>query len=188
MAALGTDLGTAAAVVIATVGIVLALVVLVRIGGQRSLATMSAVDIACVGAVGAVVGRTTLLAVPTLATGVLALVVLFLLRHLLSGLEQRVAGRRFLARRPVFLVYEGRLQTGAMRRARISEDDLRQRLRLAGATGRHGVRMAVLERTGQISVLCADVDDEWLLGDLEMDRCPQSNGTSAAGAGGRSRR
>lgn len=166
MTALGTDAITAVEVVVATVGIVLTLVVLVRIGGQRSLATMSAVDIACVVAVGAVAGRTTLLAVPSLATGVIALVVLFLLRHVLSRWEQRPTGRRLLARRPVVLVRDGRLQHEAMRAARISDDDLRQRLRLAGASGGGQVALAVLERTGQISVLISGPVDEWLLADL----------------------
>lgn len=167
MADLGTDAITAAEVVVATVGIVLTLVVLVRISGQRSLATMSAVDIACIVAVGAVAGRTTLLAVPSLTTGVIALVVLFLLRHILSGLEQRAVGNRLLARRPVVLIRDGQLLPDALRRSRISDDNLRQRLRLAGVADREDVRLAVLERTGQISVVRSEHVETWMLADIE---------------------
>jgi uncharacterized membrane protein YcaP (DUF421 family) len=155
--------------VIATVGIVLTLLVLVRIGGQRSLTTMSAADVACVIALGAVVGRTTLLAVPTLATGMIALVILFGLRHVLSALEQRPRWRRVLARRPVVVIRDGETCSDGLHRARVSDDDLRQRLRLAGVTSLGQVRLAVLERTGQISVLRGDEPEAWLLTDIEGD-------------------
>ncbi|HEX2130560.1 MAG TPA: YetF domain-containing protein [Actinophytocola sp.] len=176
---LGTDPATGIAVVIATIGIVATLLVLVRIGGQRGLTTMSAADVACVGALGAVVGRTTLLAVPTLATGVIALVVLFGVRHLLSALDQRPRWRRLFARRPVVLVRDGVLYSESLRRARISEDDLRLRLRLAGITDRRQVGLAILERTGQISVLRGEQPEPWLLADLERSSWPQSTGGRA---------
>lgn len=167
MSDLGIDAITAAEVVVATVGIVLTLLALVRIWGPRSLATMSTVDIACVVAVGAVAGRTTLLAAPTLATGMTALVTLFLLRHILSGLEQRAVGRHLLARKPVVLIRDGRLRHDAMRRTRISDDDLRQCLRLAGVADRADVRLAVLERTGRISLVRSEHIDAWMLADIE---------------------
>ncbi|WP_425569609.1 DUF421 domain-containing protein [Pseudonocardia yuanmonensis] len=128
---------------------------------------MSAVDIACVVAVGAVAGRTTLLAVPSLATGLIALVVLFLLRHILSGVEHRAVGRRLLSRQPVVLLRDGRILPDAMRRARISDDDLRQRLRLAGVVDREDVRLAVLERCGQISIVRGGHIEPWILADID---------------------
>lgn len=164
---LGTDPVTALEVLIATIGIALTLLVLVRIGGQRSLATISAADVACVVALGAVVGRTALPAVPTLATGMIALTVLLGLRHLLSALQQRPRWHRLLARRPVVIMRNGRVRTQALRRSRISVDDLRQRLRLAGVTDRDRVRLAVLERTGQISVLQGAEPEVWLTADLD---------------------
>lgn len=170
---LGTDPVTAAQVVIATVGMVLTLLVLVRIVGQRSLATMSAADLACVVALGAVVGRTMLLAVPTLVTGVIALVVLFGLRWFLSRAQRTRLGE-LLSPRPVVLMVDGRVLEAAMRRARVTDDDLRQRLRLAGITARTQVRLAVLERTGQISVISAAAGEcePWLHDDL-----PRSDAT-----------
>jgi uncharacterized membrane protein YcaP (DUF421 family) len=179
---LGTNPITAIEVVIATVGIALTLLVLVRIGGQRSLATMSAADVACVVALGAIVGRTALPAVPTLATGMIALAVLLGLRHLLSALEQRPRWRRLLARRPVVIMRNGRVCAEGLRRSRVSVDDLRQRLRLAGVTDRDRVRLAVLERTGQISVLQGGEPEAWLLADLDDVR---ETTTIGHGCGGR---
>lgn len=167
---LGTDPATALQVVIATIGMVLTLLVLVRTGGQRSIATMSTVDVVCVIALGAVVGRAMLLAVPTLVTGVIALVVLFGFRRLLARLQRSRLGA-LLSSRPVVLMVDGRVLDEAMRRSRVSEDDLRQRLRLAGVAARAQVRLAVLERTGQISVIAAAAGEcePWVRADAERD-------------------
>ncbi|MEJ2863647.1 DUF421 domain-containing protein [Actinomycetospora flava] len=166
---LGTDPVTALQVVVATVGICLTLLVLVRLSGARSLATMSGTDVACVIALGAMVGRTTLLADPTLATGAIALVVLFGLQRLLARLERRPAWGRLLTRRPVVLVVDGEVRAEGLRRARMSDDDLRQRLRLAGAARRDEVRLAVLERTGQVSMVRGAAPEPWLLADLATE-------------------
>ncbi|MFC4942957.1 DUF421 domain-containing protein [Pseudonocardia sp. GCM10023141] len=163
-----TDPATALHVAVATVGISLALLVLVRVSGQRGLAAMSGTDVACVIALGAVVGRTALLEVPTLVTGVIALTVLFGMQRLLAVLGRIPAWGRVLSRRPTVLMRDGRLCDDALRRSRVSENDLRQQLRLAGISHREQVRLAVLERTGQISVLRSGAEPErWLLSDLD---------------------
>jgi uncharacterized membrane protein YcaP (DUF421 family) len=165
---LGTDTATAVQVVIATIGIYVALVVLVRIGGQRGLVAMSGADVACVIALGAVVGRTALLAEPTLVTGVIALSVLFGMQRVLTILGRGPRLGRILTRRPVVLFRDGQLCEDGMRRARVSDDDLRQRLRLAGVSHRDQVRLVVLECNGQISVLRSGVEPErWLVNDLD---------------------
>ena len=67
----------AVAVVLATAGMYWALVVLVRLLGQRALARMSSTDLATAVALGAVIGRAALGYTPTLGAGVIALVTLF---------------------------------------------------------------------------------------------------------------
>jgi uncharacterized membrane protein YcaP (DUF421 family) len=155
---LGVEPYVAFQVVVATVGIYLAFLVLLRLVGQRSLAAMSASDIACVVAVGAVVGRTTLLAVPTLATGLIALVTLFLAQWLVRIARRCRPIALLLDREPVLLVVDGRVLDDAVRRVRISDDELRQSLRLAGLSRMEQVGRLVLERNGQISVLRRDDD------------------------------
>ena len=164
---LGIDVATAGDVVVATVGICLTVLLLVRIAGQRSLTAMSATDAVCVIALGAVVGRTTLLAVPTLATGVIAVAVLFALRGLLTRATRVRVLSRLLTPGPVVLVRDGRVLPAALRRAGVHEDELRGHLRSAGVTGLDRVGLVVLERTGRLSVLPAGAAvDPWLLADL----------------------
>ena len=153
---LGVDPSTALAVVITTVVVYLAFVVMIKAFGQRSLTSVSIVDVTCIATVGAVVGRTTLLANPTLATGVVALATLLVTRRLLgTGKGYRVLGR-LLDRRPVLLVADGRIREDAMRMARVTERELYQRLRLAGVTRMELVAYAVLESNGEVSVLRRD--------------------------------
>lgn len=166
MSSLGTTTESAITIVIATISIYLALLFVVRMVGQRSLLAISGTDVACVVALGAVVGRTTLLTAPTLANGIIALFTLFVLQRLSRTGAMRPI-RRLLTREPKILVRDGTLHRDMMRRNRVSDDDLRQRLRLAGITHLSDVGLAVLESNGQISITRASPGPEdWITGDL----------------------
>ena len=163
---LGLNLSVSLHVALATIGIYATLLVLVRIAGQRSLATMSGTDFACAVALGAVIGRTTLLGRPTLGAGVVALATLIAVRSLLAaGRDWRLV--QLLTPKPVILLVDGQPHLERMRRAGVSPDDLRQSLRLAGITRLDEVGRVVLESNGRLSVLRAGGElDHWLVEDL----------------------
>jgi uncharacterized membrane protein YcaP (DUF421 family) len=163
-----TDPGSALLVVISTVGIYLVFLVVIAVVGQRSLAAIATYDIACVTALGAVIGRTTLLAEPTLATGVVALVTLCVMQRIFRLCRRRRVIGGFLNRQPVLLVADGRVVVDGLRRSRVSDQDLHQRLRMAGIARLEDVALAVLESNGQISVLRrgGDGPDARLLADV----------------------
>jgi uncharacterized membrane protein YcaP (DUF421 family) len=182
---LGVDLRTAGLVAVATLGIYLALLVCVRVSGQRSLSAMSATDVACVIALGAVVGRTTLLATPTLTTGVIALVMLFAVQRCLGLLRRNRILGRILTREPVLLMRGGSVLPDGLRAARMSEDDLRQRLRLAGVARLADVDCVVLERNGVVSVLRAGPEpDAWVMADVPGHDDPARHATTVHRGGG----
>lgn len=158
------------AVVIATTAICLLLLLLLRVFGARSLTTSSTVDVACMAALGAVAGRTILLTEPTLATGVVALMLLFFLQRGLAALRRHPRWREALSNRPVVLIVGGVIDEEALRANDLSSDELRQRLRIAGVARRSQVSLAVLEPTGAISVLCDTQPEEWLTEDLSCLR------------------
>ena len=142
---LTTTWSTAFQVAIATVAIYFGFVLLVRLTGPRSLATLSVADLG-------------------------ALVILVVLRRLTS-LAQRRRGSRWLRGTPVLLVVDGELLPDGLRRAGVADDELRQQLRLAGVTALGQVRYAALEPTGEISVLRGDAAvDPWLTEDLLVPR------------------
>ena len=162
---LGAGPWSIVAVVIATVTTYLVVLVLVRLAGPRTLTAMTATDVACVLMFGAVAGRTTLLGSPTLVTGAVALAVLVVLQCILRSVR---------ARPPVTLMADGVVDPTALRRVRLGEDELRQRLRRAGITRRAEVWRAVLEPNGQISVLRTDPDaaDPWIVADTCQPSAP----------------
>lgn len=167
-AELGATWEELARVVITTVAMYLALILLVRLAGQRSLASMSSIDVGCVVALGAVLGRTLLLEIPTLLIGVVALVALFGMQSLLGRLRQNRRFDRWVNRPPVLLVNGRELLHDNMRRAHVAEDELRQRLRLAGIRRLDEVGCVVLERNGSVSVIRrGEQIDPWLLADVD---------------------
>jgi uncharacterized membrane protein YcaP (DUF421 family) len=184
LAELGATWEELARVVISTVAVYLALVVLVRAVGQRSLAGMSGFDVGCVVALGAILGRTVLLEKPTLLIGVVALVSFFAMQAVLGALRQSPRFDRLINRSPVLLVHDGALLTDRMRRAHVAEDELRQRLRLAGVHRLDEVQCVVLERNGSVSVLRRGADvDPWLLADLQPPPADLPDATWPRGTG-----
>lgn len=154
-------------VAVATTAIYVTFMVLVRLVGQRSLASMSSFDFACVVALGAVLGRTALLERPTLGAGVVALVTFIVLQGLLGVLRRDRRFDRWINRAPVLLVHEGRLLGHNMDRAHVVEDEIRQKLRLAGVRRLDEVQCVVLERNGAVSVVRRGADvDPWLFTDV----------------------
>jgi len=157
----------AATVVVTTVSIYLVFILLVRLLGQRSLASMSSFDFGCVVALGGVLARTSLLKDPTLAIGAVALTTYFVMQLVLGRLRQVRAVDRLINRRAVLLVDHGRLLRENMRAVHVVEDEIRQAVRRAGRHGLDDVRWVVLERNGAVSVIGpADTDDIWLLDDV----------------------
>ncbi|WP_083527792.1 DUF421 domain-containing protein [Curtobacterium ammoniigenes] len=152
---LGVDGTGAGAVVIAAVGIAVAILVLVRVFGQRPLARMSMPDLIVVLTLGSIAGRAVLGSSVTLVAGVIALVTIFTLHW---AVELIGRGRRFrgvLNARPVLLVADGELQVDLLRRARVSEAELREALRASGVVSRSEVACAIFEATGSVSVFRA---------------------------------
>lgn len=159
----------AAAVVVAAVGIYLAFLLLVRVLGARSLTGMSAFDLAAVVGLGAIIGRTPLLAEPRLVVGALALVTFFVTQGILGFLRSRPALTRLLTPRPVLLVHRGERLEANLRRSHVSEAELRSAVRAAGLPGLAQVGGMVLEPTGRLSVLSVSaVEDEWLMADVDV--------------------
>ena len=155
MASLGVSWSEAGHVVVSAVGIYLAFLVLLRIVGQRALASMSSFDFAAAVAVGAVMGRSLLGYTPTLLAGVVGLTTLFALQTAFGLLRRTPRLQALMSNPPVVLLRDGRVLHANLRAAHLIEDELREKLRLHGIRSYDEVACAVLERTGALSVLRA---------------------------------
>jgi uncharacterized membrane protein YcaP (DUF421 family) len=163
----GQDIGLAEMALRAAI-VYIAALVLIRLGGKRFLGKPTPFD-AVLGIIfGSVVSRAitgNAPFLPALGAG-LALVVL---HGVLATLALRAHGLGALIKgRPRLLVEKGRIDGAEMLRARMSEEDLKEGIRLAAGIEDLGrVAAARLERNGQLSVVPAPAGPRLLAVELD---------------------
>ena len=165
---LGLPWAQAGLVALATVTMYLTLILCVRFLGQRSLANMSSFDLGIAIALGAVVGRTSLLLTPTLVAGMVAMLTLFATQTVLARSRRNRRLDRAMNPGPVLLMAGRTLLADNLRSSHVAEDELRQKLRLAGVRNLDEVRYVLLERNGTVSVVKrGEPLEPWLLSDID---------------------
>ncbi|MFK5633782.1 MULTISPECIES: DUF421 domain-containing protein [unclassified Ornithinimicrobium] len=130
-----------------------ALVALLRISGKRTLAKLNAFDFVVTVALGSTLATVLLSADVALAEGVVAMALLVVLQYVVASLTVRSRTVERLVKSEPALVYRGDFVHGAMRRARITEDEIRQVARAQGRADLHEVSAVVLETDGSLSIL-----------------------------------
>lgn len=141
----------AAWTVASALAIYVLLIAFSRVIGPRAFSQMTAFDFAVTVALGAIVGSTAAGAVG-LPAGLLALASLFAFRGTVA-FGRRHGLTRLVDNRPLLLFAEGRFQTGNLRKAKITRDDVYEALRLNGTTTLDEVAAVIIERNGELSVL-----------------------------------
>ncbi|USQ79100.1 DUF421 domain-containing protein [Ornithinimicrobium faecis] len=143
----------ALAIVLATAGMYAALVVFVRLLGQRVLSGMSSFDLAAVIAFGSVIGRAALGESPVLGGGLVALATLIAMQGAVGLLRGPRWGNRAVSVPPVLLMAGPNLIEEHMQRCHVLPQELQSRLRAAGIRHPSEVAAVTFEPSGGISVL-----------------------------------
>ncbi len=161
-------------VLVSTTVMYAALVVLVRLLGQRILSSLSSFDLAAVIAFGSVIARAALGETPRLAAGLVALVTLVLLQGGVGLVRRRSWGARAVVARPYLLMAGGRVIGEHLDRCHVLPEELQSRLRLAGVRHPEEVTAVVFEPQGGMSVLKrgVPVDPMLLSGVVGASRVP----------------
>ena len=133
----------------------LAIMAAVRLNGLRSFSKMSSFDFATTVAVGSLLA-TVSMSGSSLLNDILAVAVLLGLQAVVAFGRKSGPVDRLVDNQPVLLMAEGRMLDDNLRRARITVDDVRAKLRLGGIIDERSVRFAVLETTGDVSIATAD--------------------------------
>lgn len=106
--------------------------------------------------------------------GIIPVVVLVLLEMIVSLVCLRFRGiRTFLAGKPEFVVVNGKISESALRRARITLEELVTELRQMGEHDIGGLKYVILETSGQLSVVKGNPEEEYfriLIADGEINR------------------
>ncbi len=136
---------------------VLAYVVLIgilRASGKRTLAKMNAFDFIITIALGSAFATVCLDKKIALFDGALVFLLLVGLQYIISWLSVRSPFvRRLVTSRPTLLVYQGEILHAALKKERVSIDELHAAIRSSSTSDIESIAAVVFETTGDITVI-----------------------------------
>ena len=141
-------------VLIAGVVAYVALVAFLRVAGKRTLSKMNAFDLVVTVALGSSLATILLSKDVAILEGVTAFAVLIALQFVVTSASLRwKAVDRLVKSQPRMIFYRGNFLDGAMRRERVTEDEIRAAIREHGSLSSDSVLAVVIETTGTLSVI-----------------------------------
>lgn len=143
----------------ATIGLLayISLVALLRVSGRRTLSKMNAFDLVVTVALGSTLATVLLNKDISLAQGVVAFGLLIGMQFVVTWSSVRAGWvRKVVTGEPGLLLYRGEVLPAALRRSRVTAEELRSAVRAAGTVDLDQVQAVVLETDGSFSVVRGD--------------------------------
>lgn len=132
----------------------IALIILLRLSGKRTLSKWNAFDFIVTVAFGTVLGSILLSTDTSLIQGVLGFGLLLLLQFLITWFSVRSKDVQGLIKaNPTLLLHQGKFQHNALKRERVTEGEIRAAIRANGGAALEDVEAVVLETDGSFSVI-----------------------------------
>lgn len=130
------------------------LIIVLRLTGKRTLSKMNAFDFVVTVAFGSTLAATLLDDRVSLAEGTTALTLLVLLQFAVAWSAARWdVIDRLVKAEAAMVFHDGQFLTRAMRRERVTREEILSAVRQSGLAGLDGVRAVVLETSGDLSVV-----------------------------------
>ncbi|PTX44672.1 uncharacterized protein DUF421 [Christiangramia gaetbulicola] len=159
------------AIVLTAIGIYLATIIFTRLAGKRSFSKMSSFDFAMTVALGSMIATTVLSKSVSLWDGVVGLGIIYVLQLSVAILRRFNVIKKVVDNEPLLLMDGKEILHENLNKARVTEEDLRSKLREANVIRLSEVRAVVFEATGDISVLHTGDEneelEEWLIKDVK---------------------
>lgn len=131
-----------------------ALILMLRASGKRTLSKMNAFDLVVTVALGSTLATVLLSRSVPLAEGVLALALLVYLQYAITWASVRSERFQSLIKsEPSLLVHDGAYLDQALKRQRVTREEVQAALRESGKTDLAGIASVVLETDGTLSVI-----------------------------------
>ncbi len=131
-----------------------AMILLLRVSGKRTLSKMNAFDFIVTIALGSILASLALNKSISLADGVSAIALLIGFQFVLTWLSVRIkAVKGLLTSNPSLLFYNGEFLHQAMKKERITVEEIYSASRQKGIAVLDEVAMVVLETTGDITII-----------------------------------
>lgn len=129
---------------------------------------MSSFDFAITIAFGSIVASTLLTDSPPLFAGAFGLAALFGIQYIVSNSRRlSAAAEKLVDNVPIVVMAGEKVLSDHLDETRLTEDDLRSKLRSAGIASRQEVLAVILETTGDVSVIKkSDNVSPWLFEDI----------------------
>ena len=130
------------------------LIIFIRISGKRTLSKMNAFDFLVTVALGSCLASVALNKNIALAEGALVFFTLIFLQYCITWSSVRTKFvKKFVTGEPTLLLYKGDLLHAAMKRERITIEEIYMKARASGVTNLDEVEVIVLETTGDITII-----------------------------------
>lgn len=158
-APLTPDIGTLGWIVLDAALMLGVVILVVRVAGLRSFAKMSSFDFAVTVATGSVLASIVLDPDRSFVHGLVVIAALLATQVIVALLRLRSGRmRKVIDNEPLLLMRDGTMVEANMRAGRVTEQDVRAKLREANVLDPAQVHAVVLETTGDISVLHGSTD------------------------------
>ena len=132
----------------------LGLVLILRISGKRTIASMNAFDFIVTVAIGSVFGRALTAKTVSIAEALTAFALLALLQFVFSYLEIRIPFfKKLVTSSPRLLFHNGRFIKKNLRKERLDQNELVAAVRKKGFSSMEKVAALILETDGSFSVI-----------------------------------
>lgn len=145
-------------IVFRSLAVYLFMIIAIRLTGKKELSQLNTSDVLLILLISNAVQNAMVGPDTSLAGGIIAASVLFLLNFLLKSLlfkDER--WRRLLNQKPEILIHHGNLDFANLSRLKITNEELQEAMREHGVERYRDVRLAMLEMDGNISII-SDAD------------------------------
>ncbi len=154
------------AIILTAIGIYMALVILTRISGKRSFSKMSSFDFAMTVSIGSILATVIVSKSVSLQYGIIGLVLIYSLQMIVAAARHWKPIRNLVDNKPTLLMQNGKLIAANLKKCKVTESDVKAKLREANVIQLSEVKAVVFESTGDISVLHGTDNkaiDDWIM-------------------------
>lgn len=151
-------------------GIYIIIIIYTRIFGKRSFSKMSSFDFAMTVAIGSIIATTILNESVSIVEGAVGLFFVYLFQISAAILRRFNWFTRLIDNQPTLLMDGNIMLTENMKSVRVTEGDLRSKIREANVTKLSDIKAVIFETTGDMVILHNDKDDsvdEWIMKDVQ---------------------
>jgi uncharacterized membrane protein YcaP (DUF421 family) len=157
-------------IVFSAIGIYITIIIYTRIFGKRSFSKMSSFDFAMTVSVGSMIATTVLSNSVNLTEGAIGLIMVYALQLLAAYFRRYATFRKLIDNQPTLLMDGEKILKDNLKKVRVTEGDLRSKLREANVIQLKEVKAVIFETTGDMVVLHKNNDAEiepWILEDVQ---------------------